>query len=114
MRARRQRQKMVEISAPGMSQNEKGLNAVTERFIRETCTLDRDTQYLDSRLQEPTLGPRLGEWRGSGFGDSYKSTFPFGFSRSQSSSGFLAPINMAPLVVPHDLSYLGAGPERVT
>lgn len=54
-RARWQRQRMAEMAAPGALQQQygcgSGLDALTERFLRETHALDRDTEHLDARLR---------------------------------------------------------------
>lgn len=54
-RARWQRQRMAEMAAPGALQQQygcgSGLDALTERFLRETHALDRDAEHLNARLR---------------------------------------------------------------
>lgn len=54
-RARWQRRRMAEMAVPGAQQQQQregsGLDALTERCLRETRTLDRDSEHLDERLR---------------------------------------------------------------
>ena len=54
-RALWQRQRMAEMAVPGAQQKQQrggaGLDALTERFLRETRALDRDSEHLDDRLR---------------------------------------------------------------
>ncbi|CAM9321588.1 unnamed protein product [Ectocarpus sp. 8 AP-2014] len=56
-RARWQSQRMAEMATPGTEQRQQqglggsGLDALAERFLRETDTLDRDSKDLDTRLR---------------------------------------------------------------
>eukprot|EP00903_Cladosiphon_okamuranus_P008481 g8148.t1 len=71
-RARWQRQRMAEMALPGAQQSQQrggsGLDALTERYLRETRTLDRDSEHLDDRLRgrwKRTKQRRRGGWRDS-------------------------------------------------
>lgn len=70
-RARWQRQRMAEMAVPGAQQQQQGggsgLDALTERFLCETRTLDRDSEHLDDRLRgrRQRKKRRRGGWRGS-------------------------------------------------
>ncbi|CAN0462605.1 unnamed protein product, partial [Ectocarpus sp. 12 AP-2014] len=51
-----QSQRMAEMATPGTEQHQQGLggsglDALAERFLRETDTLDRDSKDLDTRLR---------------------------------------------------------------
>ncbi|CAB1115927.1 unnamed protein product [Ectocarpus sp. CCAP 1310/34] len=56
-RARWQSQRMAEMATPGTEQRQQdglggsGLDALAERFLRETDTLDRDSKHLNIRLR---------------------------------------------------------------
>lgn len=69
-RAQWQRQRMAEMAVPGAQQQRQGggsgLDAVTERFLRETRALDRDSEHLDDRLRgrwQRKKKRRHGGWR---------------------------------------------------
>lgn len=71
-RARLQRQRMAEMAVPGAQQHQQrggsGLDALTERFLLETRTLDRDSEHLDDRLRgrrQRKKKRRRGGWRDS-------------------------------------------------
>lgn len=71
-RAQWQRQRMAKMAVPGAQQQQQGggsgLDALTERFLRETRTLDRDSEHLDDRLRGRRKRKKQGRggWRGSG------------------------------------------------
>lgn len=71
-RARWQRQRTAEMAVPGPQQRQQrgglGVDALTERYLRETRTLDRDSEHLDDRLRgrrQRRKQRRRGGWRDS-------------------------------------------------
>lgn len=56
-RARRQKRRMAEISAPDARQRLSGLDALVKRYISDTHALERDSFQLDTRLVGERLPP---------------------------------------------------------
>eukprot|EP00752_Nemacystus_decipiens_P010417 g9284.t1 len=73
-RALMQRQRMAEMSVPGEQQKQQrggaGLDALTERFFRETRALDRDSEHLDDRLRGRRLRKKKRRRRDRGWRDT--------------------------------------------
>lgn len=94
-RARFQRQRMAEIMAPTSHQNGgSGLDAVAERFLLETHTLDRDSRDLNLRLRAQKRQrdpPGLGWGKGKVYGS--RSVDGSGLLWGQRSSAFLASLD---------------------